>query len=105
MGEPIKYIDLGEFRDQGYLQELNRQFLHPLGLAMELRQTANGQWEFGGIWDYRKDVEGLYYSGGTLRSKEACEKEKRIAAELVARIPIRRRILGFFIQPVTAEKE
>lgn len=35
MSEPIKYLDMDEFRDGGYLQEVNRRFFHPLGLALE----------------------------------------------------------------------
>lgn len=31
----ITYLDMNEFRDGGYLQEANRLFLHPLGLALE----------------------------------------------------------------------
>jgi len=31
------YISLEEFRKLGYLQELNRRFLHPLGLSMEVK--------------------------------------------------------------------
>ena len=33
----IERISIQEFRDKGYLQETNRQFLHPLGLALEVR--------------------------------------------------------------------
>jgi hypothetical protein len=33
---PIKYISPEEFREEGYLQEVNRRFLHPLGLAIEM---------------------------------------------------------------------
>jgi hypothetical protein len=33
---PIKRIDIKEFREFGYLQEANRLFLHPLGLALEV---------------------------------------------------------------------
>lgn len=32
----IKRIDIGEFRELGYLQEANRQFFHPHGLALEV---------------------------------------------------------------------
>lgn len=37
----INYIDLTEFRERGYLQELNRQFLHPLGMALEWSPGTN----------------------------------------------------------------
>lgn len=36
--EPINRIDIAEFHALGFLQEVNRQFLHPLGLALEVRQ-------------------------------------------------------------------
>lgn len=32
----IKHLDIAEFRSLGYLQEVNRQFFHPLGLAFEV---------------------------------------------------------------------
>lgn len=33
----IRYMDIEEFRDFGFLQEVNRQVLHPAGLALEVR--------------------------------------------------------------------
>lgn len=36
MSADIKHMPIGEFRSEGYLQELNRLFLHPLGLALEV---------------------------------------------------------------------
>ena len=47
--EGIKYLDLIEFRDFGFLQEVNRQFFHPLGLALEIRYLDNGEVVLGGI--------------------------------------------------------
>lgn len=35
MADDIKRIDAAEFQAEGYLQEVNRRFLHPLGLALE----------------------------------------------------------------------
>lgn len=57
----IKRIDIKEFREKGYLQELNRKFLHPLGLALEIIQENDGTETLGGIWDCRDDEEGIYY--------------------------------------------
>ena len=34
--EPVKHIPIADFRAQGYLQEVNRRVLHPLGLALEV---------------------------------------------------------------------
>lgn len=31
-----------EFREEGYLQEANRQFFHPLGLALEIIVLPDG---------------------------------------------------------------
>ena len=57
----IKYMDAKEFREKGYLQELNRTFLHPLGLALEVKQETDGTETIGGIWDYRDDPDGIIY--------------------------------------------
>lgn len=35
MSDEIKYMDVEEFRELGYLQEANRLFFHPVGLALE----------------------------------------------------------------------
>lgn len=43
MGE-IKRIDVAEFRSEGYLQEVNRRFLHPLGLALEVTRVDDEGW-------------------------------------------------------------
>jgi hypothetical protein len=32
-----KHLDIKKFRDIGYVQEVNRQFFHPLGLALEIK--------------------------------------------------------------------
>ena len=61
MGKNIKRIDIKEFREKGYLQELNRNFLHPLGLALEVVIDGKGNETLGGIWDYREDNEGMFY--------------------------------------------
>lgn len=42
MAEP-KLIDVGEFRERGFLQEANRLFFHPLGLALQVR-TMTDDW-------------------------------------------------------------
>ena len=57
----IKRIDIKEFRELGFLQELNRQLLHPMGLALEIIVDDNGKEKLGGIWDYRDDPCGIIY--------------------------------------------
>jgi len=52
----VKRISIKEFREFGFLHEVNRVFFHPLGLALEViidRET--GEERLGGIWDCRDD--------------------------------------------------
>jgi hypothetical protein len=65
VAKAIKHMDIKEFHEQGFLQEANRQFFHPLGLALEVRVTegtdgTDGK-KLGGIWDYRDDPEGMLF--------------------------------------------
>lgn len=91
----INYMNIKEFREQGYLQELNRQFLHPLGLAMEIVQEEDGSERLGGVWDYRDDPEGMYFGEGIdLRAKAQNIKNLWIEKE-----KSRKELLGFMIQP------
>lgn len=45
MSDDIKYIDIAEFRETGFLQEANRQFFHPLGLALSVQTMAAEEFE------------------------------------------------------------
>ena len=57
----IKRMDIKEFREKGYLQEVNRLFLHKLGLALEVEIDEDGNEKLSGIWDCRQDAEGIIY--------------------------------------------
>jgi hypothetical protein len=91
----IKKIDIKEFRELGFLQEINRLFLHPLGMALEVILEDDGTEKLGGIWDYRDDPEGMIYGemDDTSKSKIAFFKEfaERKHAERLKR-------LGYIIQ-------
>lgn len=59
----IKRMNITEFREKGFLQEANRQFFHPLGLALEvIIDNETGVERLGGIWDYRDDPEGITFA-------------------------------------------
>jgi hypothetical protein len=90
----IKRIDIAEFRSEGYLQELNRLFLHPLGLALEVVVEDDGTERLGGVWDYRDDPEGIYYAGEVNR-----EKAEHVARLMAERSGPRESALGFVIEP------
>jgi len=69
--ETQKYLPIKDFREQGFLQELNRQFLHPLGLALEVTLNDDGTEHISGVWDHRDDPEGMWY--GELDEKRAAK--------------------------------
>jgi len=103
MEDQIKKIDIKEFREKGYLQELNRRFLHPLGLALEVSIDDDGNEKISGIWDYREDKEGIYYdiaNASLERKNRFIEKKLFIDNEFENRRKNRKEILGFDIEPL-----
>lgn len=101
----IKRMDIKEFREIGYLQEINRLFLHPLGLALEVVVNEDGSERLGGIWDYRDDPEGIYFADGV-----NVEKAYNVDVERLKHFDARRKLFGGSdnIQPwrtVTNEQE
>lgn len=96
----MKYIDIKEFRETGYLQELNRTFLHPVGLALEVVVEDDGTERLGGIWDCRDDLEGILYAEGELDSVKA----RTIQKIALHRDHDRKAALGYVVQPVPALK-
>jgi hypothetical protein len=94
---PINRMSAKEFMESGYLQEANRNFFHPLGLALEIYICdETGEISLGGIWDYRDDPEGLIFKGCIPRVREA----DRIEAELKVKKAYRDKTLGFYVQPL-----
>jgi len=91
----ITRMDIREFRERGYLQELNRRFLHPLGLALEVVVDEDGSESLGGIWDYRSDPEGIRYEG----IANMAEKTALIETEWDSRKDSRTSRLGYMVQP------
>jgi len=77
-------MDLNEFVNEGYLHELNRQFLHPLVLVLAL------------IVDH---LVGMAFGADTL----SAEKAARIAEITAARRLGREAGLGYWVQPLPGE--
>lgn len=90
-----KKLSVKEFREQGYLQELNRRFLHPLGLALEVVVEEDGTERFGDVWDSRDDPEGMIYGPNMIDP----EKVKRVDGEASHKAVTRIKELGYVIQP------
>lgn len=91
----IKRISIKEFREFGFLQELNRLFLHPLGMALEVKINDDGTEALGGIWDYREDAEGMTFAE---IEPEMKEKMKRVKDFTKKKHKQRIKTLGFLIQ-------
>lgn len=90
----VHRIDIKEFRAEGFLQEVNRQFFHPLGLALEVVvDDETGTESLGGIWDYRDDPEGIRYD------EVDVQKTEKIEALQQRKAGIRYAALGYVIQP------
>lgn len=90
----IKYIEIKEFREAGYLQEVNRRFLHPLGLALEVHVADDLSERLGGVWDYRDDPEGMNFGPGMIDPA----KVDRVANEWYTKADVREANLGYVIQ-------
>lgn len=97
MPDPITKMSTKDFRALGYLQELNRQFLHPLGLALEVKLDKDGNESFGEVWDYRDSPKGMTYGPNMIDPKKA----DRIEYEQREKADSRRELLGYEIQPKT----
>jgi hypothetical protein len=95
MSDEIKRIDIKEFREVGFLQEVNRQFFHPLGLALEVKIHEDGTETIGGVWDYRDDPEGVIFGQSPDPKKTASVRKL-----FDDKSGIRLQNFGYIIQPV-----
>lgn len=93
--EKIKRIDIKEFREKGFLQEANRLFFHPLGLALEVIVDDKTKDEkLGGIWDYRDDPEGMAFDVNMIDQK----KIDHVIDLKDSKRDVRNKLFGGFIQ-------
>lgn len=96
------YIDIKEFRELGLVSEINRQILHPLGLALSVTVEDDGAEFLDGVWDYRSDPEGFIF--GDEMMEEVTAKAHKVHELFNERAPVRAEALGFVIQPVPDER-
>lgn len=84
--------------DTGLLFDINRNILHPLGLALEVTTEEDGKPGFiSGIWDYREDEEGMRFSPEAF--KDGLDKYERFMSEEgKAKIAKRQEVLGYIVQ-------
>lgn len=95
----VKRMPITEFRAQGFIMEINRRFLHPYGLALEVViDDKTGEERLGGVWDYRDDPEGIAYAEGNLDLEDFL-RAFQLMETWRQRQPAREAALGFMIQP------
>lgn len=101
----IKKIDIKEFREKGYLQEVNRRFFHPLGMALAISSDDKTKKEsIAFIFDARDDKDGFEFGIKDFSEKEFIDfkaKERFIDKEFFKKKKNRIELFGSFIEPVT----
>jgi hypothetical protein len=97
----IKRMNIKEFHELGFLQEANRQFFHPLGLALEVSIDDDGNYILGGVWDYRDDPEGMTMGMEGLLEHDGVQKAQNVRAEYLKHVRARQKMFnGRAIQPI-----
>lgn len=100
MTDDIKRIPIKEFRELGFIQEINRRLLHPCGLALEvIVDFETGEEKLGGVWDYRDDPEGMAFAEGMINA----EKAESVEVLYHAHDDVRTNNFGWVTQPVNEE--
>jgi len=95
----MQYLPIKEFVELGFLQEVNRQFFHPLGLALEVAiNMETGERTLSGIQDYREDPEGMVFSD--LSDGEATLRATAVATLQRTKAAHRSASLGWVMQPI-----
>ncbi len=103
----IKRMNIREFQKKGFLQEANRLFFHPLGMALEIStdwpkgttkeekkkyknafEHPKSEYKLSGVWDYRDDPEGMLFSDGMIDKKKAEKIRKLRDSKLSERVKI-----------------
>lgn len=94
----IPFMDLERFQSEGYLQEVNRQFFHPLGMALTLVTSDDGSPAHLQVLDDRGDLEGWLFT--TDDHDDMARKALAVTREINKRRPVREKALGFWKQPL-----
>jgi hypothetical protein len=82
----MKNIDIKEFIEKGFLQEVNRKFFHPLGLALSVKENEDGTWSLYDVWDYRDDPEGMFFGDGVISQEKIDNVEKLRQSKIEIRL-------------------
>lgn len=104
----MEHVALSELRDFGHLQEVNRLYFHPRGMALAIafdiddgvHPAVLGRLV---VLDYRREPLGFVFDWPTRDPDDLADsvaKAARVAEDMAAREPARRAALGFCIEPM-----
>lgn len=107
-----KNMDLKDFQDLGFIQEINRVLLHPCGLALSLPRNINEDGSIGEVAghlhviDKRDDPEGFLFLDDYMSSDECKEKIDNVLEAMRDRADARKKLLPFdrIVQPAHTDK-
>ncbi len=102
MSEEQKKMSIKKFRELGFIQELNRNFLHPVGLALDVEiNEETGEEVIKEIVDNRDEDGGMIF-----KDEEIDMGKFRSVRDLFsAKVNKRQALLGFIVQPVEKIKK
>jgi hypothetical protein len=99
----MQVVDPQELLTNGLIQELNRQFLHPRGYALQVNFNDDGTPNGDGQTSWLTvvvdtDPEGIAFAD--LSSPESKAKADEVYRMLTERTPARSTSLGWVVQPI-----
>jgi len=95
--KPLKFMTAEEFQRLGFLQEVNRRFFHPYGIALGITKFPDGTMAIGPIFDDREDPEGIRFSDDQI-DDEFVLRAIALGEEWDRRILTRHLKLGYGVQ-------
>jgi hypothetical protein len=93
-----KRVTYQDFRNGGLLQEANRQWFHPLGMALAASEGEGGAVVLEVLAD--DDPEGWCFDWAGMDAAEVRAKAESVARESLVRSVIRESALGWNVQPL-----
>lgn len=97
----LKSVSLEDFLSQGYLMEINRCFLHPLGMALTYETYLDGTPSRLKVVA-TDDPAGFIFDEFT---REDVDKHLRVEQEIADRVPLRKKELGYIVQPILRNED
>lgn len=86
-----------EFIDGGYLLEVNRRVLHPLGVAMGFSCAEDGSVLSIYFEDHREDPEGMVYAKEVIEDPAILAKAENIRKEWLNYLDARMELVGYYV--------